>query len=421
MSCATQTDWDSFQGVPGEKFDEFDAWPQERRRGDCAAGSEPLLRPVSVSDVLTNRTPPPAFIWSDYLPRGVVALWSAHGGAGKSTCALMLSVSVALGRDLFHAATTKAPVVFASMEDSGEIIRHRLAGICEAWGINPHHLNDRLHIVDATENPELYVSDNRSAGVVTATFVELLILVKSTGAGLVVIDNASDAFGGDEINRRHVRGFMRALARLAKSTDSSVCLLAHVDKSTSRGRLVDGTESYSGSTAWHNSARSRLFMSRKPGGLLTLEHQKSNFGKCREPIRLEWPCSGLPIVTSNGSKAGGSSAEEQGLGVDDHKNAASLLALIAEFESRGHFCHTGITSRSNPFAVLCSELRFKSLRMCKDDVKRVITQCDRAGWIEKKEYRDLGRKLHSRWTLTKSGREFAGLSVPSAPTVPTAP
>lgn len=58
---------------------------------------EPLLKPVSVFDVLTNPAPPPAFVWDDYLPRGVVALWGAHGGTGKSTCALMLSVAVIAG------------------------------------------------------------------------------------------------------------------------------------------------------------------------------------------------------------------------------------------------------------------------------------------------------------------------------------
>jgi hypothetical protein len=55
-----------------------------------------------------------------------------------------------------------------------------------------------------------------------------------------------------------------------------------VDKNTSRNKKADGGEGYSGSTAWHNSARSRLFMTRGDDGLLTLEHQKSNLGKRRE-------------------------------------------------------------------------------------------------------------------------------------------
>jgi len=65
----------------------------------------PMLKPVSVGDVLTNPAPPPAFVWDGYLPRGVVALLGAHGGTGKSTIALMLGVCAALGRPLFGVDT----------------------------------------------------------------------------------------------------------------------------------------------------------------------------------------------------------------------------------------------------------------------------------------------------------------------------
>ena len=168
----------------------------------------PLLKPVSVCDVLTNPSPPPAFVWAGYLPRGLVTLLGAHGGIGKSTIVLMLAVATVTGRPLFGVPTEVCPVVFVSLEDSGSIVRHRLARICQAWGVDPMALSERLHIVDGTDNPELFEADNRNAGDVTSTYTELSSLVQSTGAGLVVVDNASDAFGGDEINRRQVRGFI---------------------------------------------------------------------------------------------------------------------------------------------------------------------------------------------------------------------
>ncbi len=191
--------------------------------------AEPLLKPVSVGDVLTHPAPPPAFVWDDYLPRGVVALFGAHGGTGKSTIALMLAVATVTGRPLFGVATEQSPAVFVSLEDGARIVRHRLAGICRAWGIDPMALGG-LHIVDGTENPELFAADNRSAGDVTSTYLELSRLVQATGAGLVVVDNASDSFGGDEINRRQVRAFMRSLGQVARLTDCAVCLLAHVGR-----------------------------------------------------------------------------------------------------------------------------------------------------------------------------------------------
>jgi hypothetical protein len=375
----------------------------------------PLLKPVSVFDVLTNPSQPPAFVWEDYLPRGVVALFGAHGGTGKSTCALMLAVAVVTGRPLFGVATSAAPAVFVSLEDGASIVRHRLAGICRAWGIDPRTLADRLHIVDGTENPELFTADSRSAGDVTAGYVEVCRLVEKTRAGLVVVDNASDSFGGDEINRRQVRGFMRALGQVARLTDCAVCLLAHVDKGTSRNKKAEGGEGYSGSTAWHNSARSRLFMTRDDDGLLTLEHQKSNLGKRREPVTLEWPEGGLPMLAGDVPNFDGLNARTQGR-ADDEK-AAALLALIAEFEGREQYASPAPQARNNVFSLLKVEPAFQRLKLNRDTTARIVNQCQRAGWIEPLEYKSAHTRKHcQRWTVTQQGREFAGLPAPTAPT-----
>jgi hypothetical protein len=376
---------------------------------------ETLLKPVSVFDVLTHPAPPPAFVWDGYLPRGVVTLFCAHGGTGKSTIALMLAVATVTGRPLFGVPTEQSPAMFVSLEDGAGIVRHRLAGICLAWGINPLALGG-LHIVDGTDNPELYTADPRSAGDVTNTYTEMARLVQSTEAGLVVVDNASDSFGGDEINRRQVRAFMRSLGQVARLTDCAVCLLAHVDKGTSRHRKAEGGEGYSGSTAWHNSARSRLFMSPDQSGLLTLEHQKSNLGRKQEPLTLVWPEGGLPMLATDAPNFDALIAS--GAGRADDKAAAALLVLLAEFEGRSVYASTAGNSPNNPHNLLKTEPGFKRLKLRRDDVKRIVNQCQRAGWIERLEYRTPDRKLHERWTLTASGCVFAGLAAPSAPSGP---
>ena len=375
---------------------------------------EPLLKPVSVVDVLTHPAPPPAFVWDGYLPRGVVALFGAHGGTGKSTIALMLAVATVTGRPLFGVATEQSPAVFVSLEDGAGIVRHRLAGICRAWGIDPLALRD-LYIVDGTENPELYAADNRSAGDVTSTYAELTRLVQSTGAGLVVVDNASDSFGGDEINRRQVRAFMRSLGQVARLTDCAVCLLAHVDKTTSRSRKAEGGEGYSGSTAWHNSARSRLFMTRDESGLLTLEHQKSNLGRMQEPISLVWPEGGLPMLATDAPDFSALDGRVQGRA--DDSAAAGLLVLLAEFEGRDQYASPATQARNNVFNMLKVEPSFQRLKLNKDATARIVNQCQRAGWIESLEYKSAHtRKYCQRWTVTSKGREFAGLPASTAPT-----
>ena len=383
----------------------------ERVKNEPPPKPQPLLKPVSVRDALSNPAPPPAFVWDGYLPRGTVSLFGAHGGTGKSTIALMLLVCAALGRPLFGVPTIRTKSLFVSLEDGEDVVRHRLASICRAWGIDPAELHN-LHIVDGTDNPELFASEGRAGGEPTTTHGELCKL--SEGCGLVAVDNASDAYGGDEIQRRQVRAFMRLLGGIAKRADCAVVLLAHVDKNTSRNKRAEGGEGYSGSTAWHNSARSRLFLSRGDDGLLTLEHQKSNLGRMREPLKLEWPDGGLPQLVQSVD-----GFTQRLAGRDDDKRAAELLKLIAEFEGRGQYCSPAITSRNNPHAVLKSEPAFLSLKLRPDDTKRIVNQCQRAGWIEPMDYRTPDRKRHQRWTVTDAGRRFAEIAAPTAPTAPT--
>jgi len=373
-----------------------------------------LLRPVGVADIYKNPPMPPQFIWDGYLPRGVVTLFGAHGGTGKSMLALMLAVSAALGRSLFGIQTTRCKTVFASLEDGEGIVRWRLAQICECWVVDPSELDGWLTIVDGTDSPELFACEGRGAGEETSSYFELEQLAADKTAGLLIVDNASDAYGGDEIQRRQVRAFMRSLGRIAKQNNSVVLLLAHVDKQTSRSKRSDNGEGYSGSTAWHNSARSRIFMSRSDSGQLTLEHQKSNFGKKRDPIHLTWRDGGLPELESNSPNFDGLSERLNGRMED--QRAAELLKLMAEYEQRGHYCSTSSTSPTNPFKVFFPDPIFKKMRLKREDVARLLLQSERAGWIERFEFWTKDRKLRERWTLTKLGRDWAGVPAPSAPT-----
>lgn len=381
----------------------------------------PLLVPVDVAGVWSDPSPPPAFIWGQYLPRGTTTLFGAHGGTGKSTIGLMLAVATAAGLPLLGVETVAAPAVFVSLEDGAGIVRHRLGAICRWLNVEPSRLAGRLFIVDGTENPELYQADNRgTAGEESRAHAELLALVQSTGAGLVLIDNASDAYGGDEIVRRQVRGFIRSLNQIAKRGDAAVVLLAHVDKTTSRNNKADNGEGYSGSTAWHNSVRSRLFLSRDESGLLKLEHQKSNLSKKQDPLTIVWPEDGFPHAYE-ASERGESYTDKLVATAEARQqdaNAAEVLKLLAEYESRGQFASPSPTARNNVFMLLKADLQFKRLKLGKDAVSAIVTQCQRAGWIEPLSYRH-DSKDRQRWAVTEAGRAWAGLSSP--PTPPTPP
>ena len=384
-----------------------------------AATPAALLRPVSVRDVLTNPSPAPECVWDGYLPRGVVSLWGAHGGTGKSTMALMLCVATVIGRELFGVPTLRSKVLFVSLEDNEHVVRHRLAHICREWGVEPSAFDGELLIVDGCEHPELFTAETRADGSVTPTYVELQQISAESHVGLVVVDNASDAFGADEIQRRQVRAFMRAMGTIAKQSHCAVVVLAHVDKATSKVTRGLNNEGYSGSTAWHNSARSRLFMSRDDTtGLLTLEHQKANLTLRREKITLDWPNGGLPRLASDQPSRSAGTDHERGR--SDDAAAVVLLRLLAEYEGRGHYASPALRATTGVYKLLESDPSFKRLKLRREDVIRIVHQCHRARWIECLDYKSKNsNKWAQRWAITKEGRLYAGLEAPASPTSPT--
>src|SRR5207248_2486220 len=88
--------------------------------------------------------------------------------------------------------------------------------------------------------------------------------------------------------RARVRAFMRFLRAQIARPLRAVLLLAHVNKVSAIHKKNAGTEDYSGSTAWHNSARSRLSLTTDEAGIITIEHAKANLGPRADPVTLEW-------------------------------------------------------------------------------------------------------------------------------------
>ena len=346
-----------------------------------------------------------------YVPCGVVTLLAAHGGTGKSLLALMLSVSTVLGRDWLGVPTRQATVVFYSAEDPQDVVLRRLHRICKAMEINPLELVGRLLLLDATEgDPVLYTiqrSEGINHGVATRAHAELADYIRQHDVGLVIVDNASDVFDGDEINRSHVRGFLRQLVRLVRDQDGAVLLLAHVDKTTSRaGKLPMSGETYSGSTAWHNSVRSRLFLLECEPGQLELRHEKSNLGRKREPIRLEWPDDGLPGAAHQGAAA--TIAQR----TKDAADTRRLLTLVHEFDGRGELVGTSPTSPRNPAKLLGDEPGYPTRDL--KGVFGLLRTAERSHLVLRVVVKNAQRKDMEAWRLTPQGVDFIG-----APTAQT--
>ena len=242
------------------------------------------LQPLDWSALANSEPEPTSWRLDGWLPEGTVTLLSANGGVGKSNLSLQLGVALVTGHPFMGVAAASSKVLVLSGEDEARTVHFRVANICQDQGVPMHTLADRLIVFDLTQDDCVLWRDGHA----TDRMQWLADTAVRTKAQVIVIDNASDVFADNENDRTAVRGFMRALNLIANVTRAAVLLLAHVDKASVRsGAGLDSMTTFSGSTAWNNSARSRWAMYRDDQAVV-LRHEKCNLGPLQEELQLEF-------------------------------------------------------------------------------------------------------------------------------------
>lgn len=266
--------------------------------GENPSDGSDTLRVIDIGDLSSANQEETRYAVRPIVPAGLLTLLGAHGGTGKSMLALIIAAHFAASRQWGPFEMRGGKAVFVSLEDPGEMVRWRLRQIADEYALDYQMLSENLRIIDGSNGDGVLVCEDVTQGarrlVETSNLAKLRQLVG--GALFVVVDNASDAFDGNENDRRMVRAFVRKLAQIARENDAGMLLLAHVDKAAAR--YGSHGNAYSGSTAWNNSARSRLAMEEKDGGV-ELRHEKFNLGKRAESVKLIWSHAGVLTLDSN--------------------------------------------------------------------------------------------------------------------------
>lgn len=199
------------------------------------------------------------WIWDGWIPVGTVTALYGDGGTGKSLLALQLMTACATGLPFLGQDVKEVKALGVFCEDDEDELHRRQAAINGALNIPFADLGN-LRLVSRVGNENLlmtFAADGH--GVPMPFFSQILNAARDFGARLIVIDTAADTFAGNENIRPQVRQFIALLTRLAQEIGGAVILLAHPSQS---GKASGGGES--GSTAWNNSVRSRLYFKR-PG------------------------------------------------------------------------------------------------------------------------------------------------------------
>lgn len=241
------------------------------------------------------------------IPMRQVTLLSGDGGVGKSLLALQIAAAGAMGRDVLGLSPKCGPTVHIGAEDELGEFQRRVASIADAFKTDFNGLA-QLHLTSLADKDAVLAKPDRTGQMFgTQLFNEIWDFVEyDKSPRLVVLDTAADLFGGVEIDRGQVRQFIGMLRNLAIMNNCAVLLLSH--PSASGMQSGSGT---SGSTAWNNSVRSRLYLTRPDGrgadpDTRVLKTMKSNYGKVGGEITMRWQ-DGV-FVLDNGKAAKNSAA-----------------------------------------------------------------------------------------------------------------
>jgi RecA-family ATPase len=241
------------------------------------------------SDLAGRPVPSREWLVVDLVPQSTVTLFGGDGGTGKSLLALQLATAVAATTDWIAKPVAAGRSIFISAEDDEAELHRRLADILRATGRAFEDVKNLTLRSLADEDALLAVESNLRL-VETTLYKELDARAEVDRPSLIVIDTLADVYPANENDRTKVRQFVGMLRRLAIKHRCAVILLAH----PSLSGLSSGS-GMSGSTAWNNSVRSRLYLSRvtindhepDPDKRI-LSTKKANYGRIGDEVSLRW-------------------------------------------------------------------------------------------------------------------------------------
>jgi RecA-family ATPase len=251
------------------------------------------------------------------------------GGTGKSLLAAQLAVATVLGRPWLGCEVQQGPVIYLGAEDDPAEMHRRFADIAAEQGIGLEQLQD-LHLCClAGKDAVLAMANEYGTVQPTERWREVRRLVRKFRPALVVYDTLADLFAGNENARGQAQQFVSMLRGLAIETGAAALLLSH----PSLAGMASGTGT-SGSTAWSNSVRSRLYLDRvredgaeRDRSVRVLRTMKSNYGAIGGEIRLRWFRGAFILDTSPDAAAMQAAKDQQA--------EAAFLAILADYNRAG--------------------------------------------------------------------------------------
>lgn len=268
----------------------FGALEELRRNQSASADLQPPLpeRPYFCPAAWFGlKVPEREWIVQDVIPSRVVTMLSGDGGLGKSLLSLQLAMACATEEPWIGLKAKQCKVLIVACEDEPDELHRRMHSVIQNSPLTFEHLLDIRIIPGAGyDNVLVDFSDPTAHGRRTEFCDFIQWHAEDFGAQLVILDSLHDFFDGNENLRPQARQFINHLRAIAMEIDGAVLLLAH----PSLSGLSSGSGT-SGNTAWNNTVRSRLYLTKPKednATHLVLKTMKANYGPSGGEIRIEW-------------------------------------------------------------------------------------------------------------------------------------
>lgn len=269
-----------------------------------------MLDAVCPTDWQDKEVPQRRWLIPGMLIRGTVTMLNGDGGVGKSLLAQQLATAMATARPFLGLTPHADPVPSLALfcEDDLDELHFRQAHLnahyrCEMRDLHAMTLISRVGM----ENGLMAFDRRTDEGEATPLYHQLAHKIRESGAELIVIDTAADTFLGNENIRSQARQFLGALRRLAMINDGGVIVTAH----PSLTGLNSGS-GLSGTTAWNNTVRGRLYLTKphtqdgeeEHSDARILKLMKSNYGRTGEQLKLVWRDHAFALEDEGSARGG---------------------------------------------------------------------------------------------------------------------
>lgn len=351
----------------------------------CGPRSLPLAI-ITPADWQGQEPPERRWMVDGLVPMHQATLLTGAGAAGKSLLEQLKCTCIGMGLPFLGVAVEQCPTLYITCEDDASELHRRQAAICAGLGISLESTRGKVTLLSlyGEMGNELCTFDEARTLKPTKRYGEIIETAHAVGARHVTLDNTSHMYTGNENARSEVAAFVNLCNAMAREIDGAVTMVGFPNKAG---------DSYSGSTAWENQVRSRLFLEtpkNEDGGVIdadyrVLRNEKANYARKGAEIGFVWS-HGTFILPPQG---------EESAPVSHTFTDAHALQALQEIDRRWRAKNPFSAAANSPERFIGAWLQFR-FKITSRAATAQVKQWGAAGFITSEIYDTHTKKMGLR-------------------------